>query len=512
MRKTNITTCLAALLFSLALLGCRQQNPVIYPTLPPETPVVIPAGEGTPFVQIPTAVVVRPGSTPVAPAPAGTPGPVIEEYTVRSGDNLSSIADRFNLSLQDLMDLNGITDPNRIAIGQVLKVRITVTRVSPGARLIPDSEMVYSPAYLGFDTAAASAKFGGYLVGYSERVDGDMLAGPQIIQLVAERYSVGPRVLLALLEWQGGWVTGQPANAVQRNFPFGFQDGTKTNLYHQASLAANTLNEGYYAKIRGQTNSMVFKDRSRAMVNPQLNPGTAGLQLALGRTLNWDAFLSALGDGTGSFVETYRKLFGDPNATAIEPLVPPDVKQPSFRVPWRDGKTWYFTGGPHGGWDSGSGWAAIDFAPTDQAGTCWASADYAIAAAPGVIVRAEHGRVIESLEGSDLASPGWSLLYMHMAARERVEVGKRVEVGDMIGHPSCEGGAAETTHLHFARRYNGQWMPMDNVPLVLSGWRFDNGPQQYEGKMVRGSDTRESCNCRKQDLNSILGDNGQVNN
>jgi hypothetical protein len=34
-----------------------------------------------------------------------------------------------------------------------------------------------------------------------------------------------------------------------------------------------------------------------------------------------------------------------------------------------------------------------------------------------------------------------------------------VKTGDRIGHPSCEGGAANATHVHIARRYNGEWIP-----------------------------------------------------
>jgi hypothetical protein len=31
---------------------------------------------------------------------------------------------------------------------------------------------------------------------------------------------------------------------------------------------------------------------------------------------------------------------------------------------------WSFTGGPHGGWDSGSAWSALDFAPPGEGAGC----------------------------------------------------------------------------------------------------------------------------------------------
>lgn len=44
-------------------------------------------------------------------------------YTVRSGDNLSSIAVRFGVGMYYLASLNGISNPNYIYVGQVLRVR-----------------------------------------------------------------------------------------------------------------------------------------------------------------------------------------------------------------------------------------------------------------------------------------------------------------------------------------------------------------------------------------------------
>jgi murein DD-endopeptidase MepM/ murein hydrolase activator NlpD len=46
-------------------------------------------------------------------------GPI---YIVQPGDSLSSIAARFNISLKEMMDANGITDPNLLAAGQQLVI------------------------------------------------------------------------------------------------------------------------------------------------------------------------------------------------------------------------------------------------------------------------------------------------------------------------------------------------------------------------------------------------------
>ena len=64
-----------------------------------------------------------------------------ESYTVQSGDTIQSIANRFSLSTDDVLQYNGIIDPNRIFRGQVLRIPIgivvapTTHRVQPGETL-----------------------------------------------------------------------------------------------------------------------------------------------------------------------------------------------------------------------------------------------------------------------------------------------------------------------------------------------------------------------------------------
>ncbi|MGV2911902.1 PGRP and LysM peptidoglycan-binding domain-containing protein, partial [Bacillus safensis] len=52
---------------------------------------------------------------------AGEPETVIT-YVVKSGDTLTSIAKAHDVTVQDLQKWNNISDPNKIQIGQVLKI------------------------------------------------------------------------------------------------------------------------------------------------------------------------------------------------------------------------------------------------------------------------------------------------------------------------------------------------------------------------------------------------------
>lgn len=56
-----------------------------------------------------------------------TPQTNTQTYKVVSGDTLSSIATKYNTTYQALAQLNGITNPNLIGIGQVLKVNGTTS-------------------------------------------------------------------------------------------------------------------------------------------------------------------------------------------------------------------------------------------------------------------------------------------------------------------------------------------------------------------------------------------------
>jgi len=59
-------------------------------------------------------------TTTAPPPPTTTHAPTT--YTVKAGDSLSSIAAKFGISQSVLAAANNITDPNKIYVGQVLKI------------------------------------------------------------------------------------------------------------------------------------------------------------------------------------------------------------------------------------------------------------------------------------------------------------------------------------------------------------------------------------------------------
>ena len=84
---------------------------------------------------------------------------------------------------------------------------------------------------------------------------------------------------------------------------------------------------------------------------------------------------------------------------------------------------------------------------------------------------------------------------MHIAENERVAFGTYVLTGERIGHPSCEGGVSNGTHVHLARKFNGEWISADgNVPFNLEGWISSGTGTIYDGYLTRGSDIVEAFN------------------
>ncbi|MGZ6347225.1 MAG: hypothetical protein ACXWNC_06610, partial [Anaerolineales bacterium] len=308
---------------------------------------------------------------------------------------------------------------------------------------------------------------------------------------VARDYSVNPRLLLALIEYKSKWITDKNPDPILNDYPLGFVEPNHVGLYHQLTWAANELNRGYYLWRANAVADWVLNDGSIVPINPTINAGTAGVQNLfgeLGDRPTWENDVSPSG-----FIQTYSVLFGNPFNLAVEPLVPALLTQPHMDLPFVPGDLWVFTGGPHAGWDSGSAWAALDFAPAILNAGCTPSELWATAVADGFIIRAGDGAVMEDLDNDGYEQTGWDVLYMHMASDGRVSAGTYVYAGDHIGHPSCEGGLANATHLHLARKYNGEWISADGqFPFILDTWVSSGTGIEYDGYLKRGNITLQA--------------------
>ena len=240
----------------------------------------------------------------------------------------------------------------------------------------------------------------------------------------------------------------------------------------------------------------MLADGSVLPVAPTINAGTAGVQNFFSGLYDYPGWLQAVSQ-SGLF-QTYLSLFGSPFRYSFEPLIPTGLQQPVMQLPFEPGAEWAFTGGPHGGWGDGSAWAALDFAPPGEAVGCVESNDWVVAVADGLVMRTGTGAVFQDLDlpgepNDGREQTGWVVLYMHVEARDRVAPGTYLKAGDWIGHPSCEGGVSTGTHVHLARKFNGEWISADqSLPFVLDGWVSKGNGYEYDGTLQQGNRTVEA--------------------
>jgi LasA protease len=145
----------------------------------------------------------------------------------------------------------------------------------------------------------------------------------------------------------------------------------------------------------------------------------------------------------------------------------------------------------------------LDFGPPGEPAGCTPSEEWVVAVADGQIVRTGDGAVMQDLDGDGFEQTGWVVFYMHIESRDRIPAGTYAYAGDRIGHPSCEGGLSNGTHVHIARKYNGEWISADGpIPFQFEGWVSSGNGVEYDGFLTKGGQVVEAWDGRN-DLNQI---------
>lgn len=320
-----------------------------------------------------------------------------------------------------------------------------------------------------------------------------MRTGAELVDYVAINYSISPRLLLALLEYQIGALS-QPESP-ESSYILGFRRTFYDTPYLQLVIAANTLNNGYYAWRSGDQTEFYLPDHTILRPDPWQNAASAALQYYFSRLYFGTEYYASIGpDG---LARTYQALFGNPWSDPPI-LIPGSLTQPTLLFPFPAGQVWTLTGGPHTGWGKGDPFSALDFAPPAEHAGCIEvkPENYAIAMADGLVIRSDEDGLVLDLDGDGDERTGWAIFYLHLASATRAPIGKQLHAGDMIGYPSCEGGETTGTHVHIARKYNGEWIIGDG-PLAfnLEGWVSHAGAQAYEGTLQQGALTITACTC-----------------
>jgi len=319
-------------------------------------------------------------------------------YIVQPGDTLAAIAEKYTLPLNTIIEINQIENPDLLDVGmELILPPPNPASQGPAFKIIPDSELVRSPSAIGFDLNNFVNSTGGYLAVYKEKVNDVEMTGAQIIDRVSKEFSVHPHILLAWLEYQGNWISSTAPTEIQQKYPAGYINQYYEGLYLQMAWAANNLNMGYYLWKVNAVAAWILPDDSIIPPDPTINAGTAAVQHLASLLYNQDKWREVV--GKNGFIKIFNNYFGQAFDYSIDPLLPTDLTQPVLQLPFENGTVWSFTGGPHGGWGTGSAWAALDFAPPGDALGCVVNDAWVTAVSDGWVTRSENGVVVIDLDG-----------------------------------------------------------------------------------------------------------------
>jgi peptidoglycan/xylan/chitin deacetylase (PgdA/CDA1 family) len=180
-----------------------------------------------------------------------------------------------------------------------------------------------------------------------------------------------------------------------------------------------------------------------------------------------------------------------------------------FNLPWKDGDTWYYTGGPHPTDEDEGTWDGLDFAPSEgTSGAVRAVADGIVRHHPDYWT---YGQIYIDHDGDD-----WFSHYVHLnlgisdPSKKPAVNGKHVKAGEIIGYASNTSPDTIGVHLHlgFACGSYGNYLDdIEDNPITLEGWKpynYQNGDDitrpwghlpewPYHGYLKLGNEIRHAC-------------------
>lgn len=411
-------------------------------------------------------------------------------YTTQPGDTIASLAFRFGVEQSVLAEYpQAFNDYGMTTPGAQLSIPWSdEDGVNQLTTLIPDSEAFYSPdASTNFSVVDFVGQYpGSYLALSREYVESQFRDGYEIIQHVANKNAVNPRILLAILEYKTLAVTQDDQLVVLKD-PFETRiEVHADHLFEQLQHAMVLFLEGYYGWKEGYINTVQLRDGNVVRIHPATNAGSFAILYFTARfsTMDtWDQNIDKL-------MSTYTGFFGDPFQYEIKETqyVTANTIQPDLLFPFDTNETWSLTASLHQSWGIGSPWGALDFAPTaNEPGCAAVSYSNVLAAANGVVVRAEDNALALDLDADGDENTGWVVFYYHIPLEDRATVGTTVQAGDVVGHPSCSGGSSTGVHIHVARKFNGEWVSgVSGTPFVIEGWNAYSSGEIYEGYLIKG--------------------------
>jgi murein DD-endopeptidase MepM/ murein hydrolase activator NlpD len=442
-----------------------------------------------------------------APPPSSTP-PSGPTYIIQRGDTLSSIADRFNVSMNDLMTANNLSDPNTIQAGQQLVIPgltgVTGTldtdvvnfgdsfhsltrQTQIPASLIEKLNHIISPSefYVGANMIIPKQDNSNTLINRST-----LNAGETLLEM-SVRQNTDPWTLVDLNNLNGTWDTlpgdvlyasGTASSSSSQSvsgLPSAFLDVQLLHLPFKQGGTAEVIVKPANGAILGGTlvdkplhffsmgdGNMVALQGVYVLLEPGVYPLNLSATLPNGTKQSFEQMvLVSVGDQPKvpipvppedpTNMETEDKEI----ASIVGPADPTKDWQGKFVLPVGSPtciKDWFgtprtltFNGSPYRYFHAG-----VDY------GICSQDHPFDIyAAAPGKVV---FTSMVATRGNLTIINDGWGVytLYAHQKEFE-ITVGQRVQAGQLIGQIGATGHVTGP-HLHFEMWVNGvQVNPLD---------------------------------------------------
>lgn len=134
-----VSACTVLIILTLWERRMSPAQPALQPDSEPRAAASSPAVSGTP-------------GTPVAviqATPTPTPDDLlrnVDEYQVQFGDTLGTIAEEYDVSVDDLLRVNQINDPNSLSVGMIIYIPIPPERIPT---LTPTPTRTLPPSFTG---------------------------------------------------------------------------------------------------------------------------------------------------------------------------------------------------------------------------------------------------------------------------------------------------------------------------------------------------------------------------
>ena len=273
------------------------------------TPTVLPTPISEPVPATPTRIVTATNTPVVAltqetsqqkatPFPTSSEPPIL--YYSQSGDTLDAVATHFGVETNEITSAQSLPQKGLIDPGILLVIPERLTEYGPNAQIMPDSEIIFSVSATDFDIETYIKEAGGELSRYKEFLgSAGWTTGTQAIERIVSENSVNPRLVLALLDYEGKWVSGSPPDYLHEKYPMGFERKYKEGVFIQTVLGVNELFTGYYGWRSGKLTELTFPDGETLRIAPDLNAGTVAMQYFFSKLYNKPEWQSIIDPNVG---------------------------------------------------------------------------------------------------------------------------------------------------------------------------------------------------------------------